>query len=125
MMETLKDPTVIVAAVAFIAAILSLAGTIYMANTGVKNAQLHASDKIAIGSVELLDEYRLERRIDRREIENLRNEMAEFRKWKREVTGFIIPFIEGSKANERQLIEADLIPVYKLPPFPKWLTNGH
>jgi hypothetical protein len=124
MANIFEDPAIIVAIGALIGAGFSLVGTLVMARSNVKNAQMNASDKIAIGSSELLEEYRKERREDRRELARLQKEMDEFRQWKREVTGFIVPFIEGSKANERQLIEADMVPVYKLPPLPAWL-NGH
>jgi hypothetical protein len=118
-----EDPTIAVAVIALIGAGFSLLGTVIMALANVKNTQMNASDKIAIGASALLDELREERDQDKAELKLIKHELEEIKLWRIEVTGFIVPFIEGSKANERQLIEADMIPVYKLPPFPAWL-NG-
>jgi len=123
--------------VAIVVAVISLIGVLRMAQANVKNTKLSASDKIAIGYSELLDDVREERKKDRDEIAALKETIEKYSKafdeykteidalkaWQDDVNEFIVPFIEGSKKNEEQLINAGLVPVYKLPPLPEWLRK--
>ena len=123
------DPSIIVAAIALGGAFLSLSGTIIMALANIKNTQIQASDEIASGSMKLLEQYRqeiaknkMQREEMQKEIDDLTVQMNKFRQWQADVIDFVIPFIEGSKANEKQLIDADIVPAYQLPPLPNWLS---
>ena len=122
------DPTIVVASISIIVAVISLAGTLYMAKVGVHNAQLSAADKIAIGSSELLEEYRIELKKERDQrrscnaaIDEMKVEIDRLKRWKNIITAFIYPLVEGSKANEAQLIELAEIPRYRVPPIPSEL----
>jgi len=89
---------------------------------------LSAADKIAIGSSELLEEYRIELKKERDQrrscnaaIDEMKIEIDRLKRWKNIIAAFIYPLVEGSKANEAQLIELAEIPRYRVPPIPNEL----
>ena len=110
------DVSIVVAIIASLGALLSFVGTIVVALVSVKNAQVAASDEISSGATQMLQEYR-------KELDSMRLEINELQTWKLDVIDFIIPFIEGSKLNERQLIDAGIEPSYPLPPLPEWIKK--
>jgi len=114
MSEYLQDPAVIVATISVIVAGISFIGTVVVALVGFKSTQVGASDEIASGATALLVQYR-------QELTDVQTEVKDLKSWRDDVTDFIVPFIEGSKKNERQIINAGMVPAYNLPPLPEWL----
>ena len=128
------DPAVIVAVISLIGTIITLTGTIALgfwsyrsekrkAETSERTATAQASDEIATGSSTMLREYRVERENLRSELKCIRDELNELKLWKMDVIDFLIPFVQGSKANEQELIRNGIEPPYRLPEVPEWLNT--
>lgn len=130
--------------VSVVASVLALAGTLALALASVKNArkqaasddrsaQMQASDEIASGSKTLLEEYRIEVNklrneliyvtIETNKLKNVKREVEELKEWRQDVIDFLILLLGGSKANEQQLIDAHLEPVFTTPDMPEWLEE--
>ena len=114
---SMNDPATIGIIVSIIVAVISLIGTIIVAIFSVKNTQITAADEISSGATNLLAEYR-------KELDTVKLELGELKSWKLDMIDFFVPFVEGSKLNEQQLLDAGIEPFYRLPELPEWFRQN-
>lgn len=109
--------------ISLIVAAFSLMGTILVAVFNVRSAHVTASDKIAAGSSQLIDELQEARNRDKIIITDCQERLNEFEQWKKKVSEFMAVCWAGAKENEAFILSLGVDPPYRIPDFPFKIEN--
>lgn len=110
--------------ISLVIAAFSLVGTVLVAVFNVRSAHVNVSDKIAVGSSQLIDEIQEARKRDKILIQDLQKRIDELEAWKKSFTDFVIVSWAGSKRNEEFILSLGIDPPFKVPDFP-FVEDNH